>query len=175
MRTSYSRARRSVVALLVILLGQAPVRAIALDPSPSTTVAPSSPVERMPVDASAMRIILVEWRIKKGMETEFLEYWSTRSTIPNRSGLVGEFLSRVESTDAYPWMVWSLDDRWTTFVNVGFWRAGEDFQDQVGRFIDNSRPPLPFEADRRRRVLVAPERWRVGGTPLPLNDHQGVR
>jgi hypothetical protein len=131
--------------------------------------APASP------DTTSARIVLVEWRIKKGRENEFLEYWSTRSTIPDRSGLIGEFLSRVADRKQYPWMVWDLDRRWTTFVNVGFWRDGEAFQDQIGRFIDNSRPPLAFEARKRRRVFVAPERWRIGATPLLLSDHPGVR
>jgi hypothetical protein len=60
-------------------------------------------------------------------------------------------------------------------VNVGVWRNGADFQQQIGRFIDNSRPPLAFEADKRRRVLVAPERWRIGATPLLSSDHPSVR
>jgi hypothetical protein len=116
----------------------------------------------------------VEWRIKKGREQEFLDYWSTRATIGDRSGLIGEFLSRVEDRKQFPWMVWSFDPRWTTFVNVGIWRASSDFQEQIGRFIDNSRPPLAFEAQRRRRVFVAPERWRIGGTPLLAQDHPDV-
>ena len=123
---------------------------------------------------TSTRIVLVEWRIKKGREQEFLDYWSTRATIGERSGLIGEFLSRVEDHKQFPWMVWSLDPRWTTFVNVGIWRSGSDFQEQVGRFIDNSRPPLAFEAQHRRRVFVAPERWRVGNTPLLAQDHPDV-
>ena len=126
-------------------------------------------------DRTATRIILVEWRIKKGREDEFLDYWSTRATIEDRTGLVGEFLSRVEDQNQFPWMVWNLDPAWTTFVNVGVWRNGADFQQQIGRFIDNSRPPLAFEADKRRRVLVAPERWRIGATPLLSSDHPSVR
>jgi len=125
-------------------------------------------------EATSMRIIFVEWRIKKGHEEEFLEYWSTRSTIPDRSGLFSEFLSRVESREQYPWIVWDLDDRWTTFYNVGLWREGADFQEQVGRFVDTSRPPLAFEAERRRRVFLAPERWRIGCTSLPVSDPRGV-
>jgi hypothetical protein len=62
---------------------------------------------------------------------------------------VGEFLNRVESREQYPWMVWELNEGWTTFINIGIWREGADFQQQIGRFIDNSRPPLAFEADRR--------------------------
>jgi hypothetical protein len=126
-------------------------------------------------DASFVRIVIVEWRIKKGSEQEFLDYWSERSTIPDRSGLIGEFLSRVEDRNEYPWIIWDLDERWTTFVNVGLWRQGADFQEQIGRFIDDTRPLMTFEAERRRRLLVAPQRWRVERARLPAIDHQRVR
>ncbi|HEX2135234.1 MAG TPA: hypothetical protein VHG30_04910 [Microvirga sp.] len=121
------------------------------------------------------RIVVVEWRIKKGREQEFLDYWSTQATIEDRSGLVSEFLTRVEDQRQFPWMVWDFDERWTTFVNVGIWREGADFQQQIGRFIDNTRPPRDFEAHNRRRVFLEPVRWRVGGTPLAIPDHPGVR
>jgi len=126
-------------------------------------------------EQTATRIVMVEWRIKKGREDEFLEYWSSQATIADRSGLIGEFLSRVEDEKQYPWMVWDLDPTWTTFVNVGFWRNGDDFQQQIGRFINNEKPPLAFEAQKRRRVFVAPERWRIGATPLVTSDHPRVR
>ena len=149
--------------------------------APTITLAQEAPVDRTHQSAAAergetaTRIVLVEWRIKKGREDEFLEYWSTQATIGDRSGLIGEFLSRVEDKKQYPWMVWNLDPRWTTFVNVGFWRDGDDFQQQIGRFINNSKPPLAFEAQKRRRVFVAPERWRIGATPLIISDHPSVR
>jgi hypothetical protein len=154
--------------------------AFGLLPAPTGVFAQEAPVrrgqaQRVGQDKTAARIVLVEWRIKKGQENEFLEYWSTRATIENRAGLVGEFLSRVEDQNQFPWMIWDLNPGWTTFVNVGFWRNGADFQQQIGRFIDNSRPPLAFEADRRRRVLVAPERWRIGATPMISADHPSVR
>jgi hypothetical protein len=126
-------------------------------------------------DTASSRIVVVEWRIKKGREQDFLDYWSTKATVSDRTGLVGEFLSRVEDRNQFPWMVWDLDPGWTTFLNVGFWRNGSDFQEQIGRFIDNSKPPLDFEAQKRRRVLVAPERWRVGETPFPTSDAAGVK
>lgn len=153
---------------------------LGLQSIPTGVLAQEAPVRqgqaaRAGEDKTATRIILVEWRIKKGREAEFLDYWSTRATIEDRTGLVGEFLSRVEDQNQFPWMVWNLDPAWTTFVNVGFWRNGADFQQQIGRFIDTSRPPLAFEADKRRRVLVAPERWRIGATPLIASDHPGVR
>ena len=122
-------------------------------------------------DTTAMRIVLVEWRIRKGEEEQFLEYWSKRVIVQDRSGLIGEFLSRVESRQQYPWITWELDERWTTFVNVGLWREASDFEEQIGRYMNEARPPMAFEAERRRRVLVAPERWRMGGTGLP---HMGT-
>lgn len=125
--------------------------------------------------ATPMRIVVVEWRIKKGREEEFLKYWSTQATIADRSGLISEYLSRVESQEQFPWMVWDFNANWTTFVNVGLWREGADFQQQIGRFIDNSKPPMAFEADRRRRVFLAPERWRVGASATVKADHPDVR
>jgi hypothetical protein len=123
-------------------------------------------------DPFRTRIVVVEWKIKPGRECEFLEYWSTRSTIPDRSGLIGEFLNEV---DRLPWVNWSLDEGWTTFYNVGIWRDAAAFEEQIGKFIDNSRPPLDFEAGKRSRVFLAPERWRIGAVPLPATDPAGVR
>lgn len=160
-------------ALIVLNLFLAPQLSLAQGLAVPPT-APQTPAEA-PSQTTSTRIVLVEWRIKKGREQEFLDYWSTRATVGDRSGLIGEFLSRVEDLKQFPWMVWSLDPRWTTFVNVGIWRAGSDFQEQIGRFIDNSRPPLAFEAQRRRRVFVAPERWRIGNTPFLTTDHPAVR
>lgn len=153
--------------------------ALSLMLSPAMSFAQEAPA-RPPVQTGVehtteARIVLVEWRIKKGREDEFLEYWATRATIADRSGLIGEFLSRVEDRKQFPWMVWNLDRRWTTFVNVGFWREGAEFQQQIGRFIDNTKPPLAFEAQKRRRVFLAPARWRIGASPLLASDHPSVR
>lgn len=143
-------------------------------PAPAPTAPQASPPATESA-TTAMRIIAVEWRIKKGQENEFLEYWSTRSTVPDRSGLIGEFMNRVDSREQYPWMQWEFNENWTTFINVGIWREGADFQQQIGRFIDLSRPPMGFEAAPRKRILLAPERWRIGGSPLLKQDHPEVR
>ena len=145
------------------------LRSVAPDSS-SLTKETATPAR----DTTAMRIVLVEWRIRKGEEEQFLEYWSKRVIVQDRSGLIGEFLSRVESRQQYPWITWELDERWTTFVNVGLWREASDFEEQIGRYMNEARPPMAFEAERRRRVLVAPERWRMGGTGLPTYGHIGV-
>ena len=144
-------------------------RSVAPDASSWTneTTAPAQ-------DATAMRIVLIEWRIRKGQEEQFLEYWSTRAVVQDRSGLIGEFLSRVESQQQYPWITWEVDERWTTFVNVGLWREASNFEEQIGRYMEDTRPPMAFEAARRRRVMLAPERWRTGGTNLPNVSHDLV-
>lgn len=162
---------KTFLRLAPVIIGLTFAPAMSFAQSPASTPA----VQQASQETTPARIVLVEWRIKKGHENEFLEYWSTRATIADRSGLIGEFLSRVEDRKQFPWMVWGLDKRWTTFVNVGFWRNGADFQEQIGRFIDTSKPPLAFEAQRRRRVFVAPERWRIGATPLLAADHSSVR
>jgi hypothetical protein len=155
---------------------------VSMQLMPSLSLAQFNPPANPQIGSAAaaqgtlpMRIILVEWRIKKGRENEFLEYWSTRSTVPDRSGLIAEFLNRVENREQFPWIRWEFNESWTTFVTTGLWREAADFQQNFGRFIDDTKPPFEFEAERRRRVLVAPERWRIGGSRLPTSDHPGVR
>ena len=152
--------------LLVLLSACAPVAEPAWPPPAAASAAGDAP----------LRIVVVHWKVKPGREQEFLDYWSQRAAVQDRSGLVAEFLSGVEDRDKYPWINWrSLDPRWTSYFNVGLWRDAAAFQEQVGRFIDNARPPLDFEADRRERVLVEPRRWRVGASGLPAADPPGVR
>jgi len=69
----------------------------------------------------------------------------------------------------------AVNASYTSFFNIGIWKDAAAFEDQIGRFIDNSRPPLPFEAERRERVLLQPERWRIGGSALSLSDQPGVK
>ena len=123
------------------------------------------------------RIVVVEWKIKKGHEQEFLDYWSQKSTIPDRSGLIAEFLSDEESRDRFPWINWAAaeSDDATIFYNVGIWRQADDFMGQIGKYIDNNRPPMAFEADHRHRVFLAPVKWRVGMSQLPGKDADGVK
>lgn len=121
-------------------------------------------------------IVVVHWKIKLGKEAEFLNYWSTRSVVENRSGLVSEHLSSVEDRDRASWITWqTLSPTYTSYFNVGVWRDLDAFQDQIGRYIDNNRPPLPFEAERRERILLAPEAWRIGRSTLPMADAPGVK
>ena len=155
-------------------------------PPPAAALQQTTPVAPQPGASEAVaavsaqpqtRIVVVEWKIKKGHEQEFLDYWSQKSTIPDRSGLIAEFLSGEESRDRFPWINWAAaeSDDATIFYNVGIWRQADDFMGQIGKYIDNNRPPMAFEADHRHRVFLAPVKWRVGMTPLPGKDADGVK
>lgn len=121
-----------------------------------------------------MRIVIVEWRIKKGQESAFMDYWSHNEAIEDRSGLIGEYLSHVETQNDCQWITLEFGEGWTTFVNVGFWSDADAFRRQVGPKIDDTRPPLPFEHEKRRRTFLCPDRWRVGGSTLPAESHELV-
>ncbi len=167
--------------LLVPLLSLAAVAtASAQSAAPKATPAPvaSTPVAPAPAAVQPpLTIALIEWRIKKGQENEFLDYWATKSTIPDRAGLIGEFLSgEQEAAGQFPWVNWQTRStpEYTVYYNVGIWRSSKDYVDQIGKFADNSRPPMPFEYDHRRRVLIEPFEWRRGPVALPATDASGV-
>lgn len=140
-------------------------------PTPNVVVQPTVSTYHIPP-----QIVIVHWKIKPGREAEFLDYWSTRSVIGDRSGLVGEYLSSVANRDRAPWINWqNLSLKYTSYFNVGVWRDVDAFQEQIGQFIDNDRPSLPFEAERRERVLLNPETWRIGRSTPPTTDAPGVK
>lgn len=162
---------RIVLLLLTLVSGSVALAEVAVTPVPEVSVEPAASPRRIP-----LRIVVVHWKIKPGKEAEFLNYWSTRSVVGDRSGLVSEYLSSVEDRGRAPWITWqTLRPEYTSYFNVGVWRDLDAFQDQIGRYIDNSRPPLPFEAERRERVLLAPEAWRTGRSIPPTADAPGVR
>src|SRR4051794_34367267 len=69
---------------LLVLPGCSAPQALQAATAPETSRAGASIV-------TDSRIVLVEWRIKKGREQEFLDHWATRATVADRSGLIGEF------------------------------------------------------------------------------------
>ena len=146
----------------------------ATAPAPAPQVTTDATGNPLSTDA---RIVIVEWKIKKGHEKEFLDYWETKSTIPNRSGLIAEFMSSEEDHAKFPWINWvsAESNDYTTFYNVGIWRKADDFMGQIGKYIDNNRPPAAFEADHRHRVFLAPVAWRIGMSSLPAKDAAGVK
>ncbi|MGI3903361.1 MAG: antibiotic biosynthesis monooxygenase family protein [Janthinobacterium lividum] len=124
-----------------------------------------------------MAVVIVEWRIKKGMDEAFLDYWATEVPIADRSGLIGEFLCKDGSDDEHlPWVRWNSRStpEYTVYMNVGLWRDETDFAEQIGRYVDIGRPNMPFEYDRRQRILIDPVEWRRGPLDLPAHDTPGV-
>lgn len=147
-------------------------------PTSARPLEPRDMVARGGADGAAIRVVLVEWKIRKGREAEFLKYWDTRSTIPDRAGLIGEFLAGPESREQWPFLRWVTPTERpdvAVFYNIGLWRDAPSFQEQVGRFIDPDRAPLDFEAEPRARIVLAPQRWRAGRTPLPGKDSAETR
>ncbi len=177
-------SRRSMLSALAVgsvALGAS--LAVADNLAPATTTAPAPAATTAPstaaTDTGDARIIVVEWKIKKGHEQEFLDYWSQKSTIPDRSGLIGEFMTTAESKDKYPFISWASIDAsgpdTTVFYNVGFWKKADAFVDQIGKYVDLNRPPLPFESEKRHRVFLQPLRWRIGMSSFPTKDADGVK
>jgi hypothetical protein len=178
------RGRVLAAGLGLGLLLAAPLAAQSVAPTqpaapvPPTVLAPAAPpvaADTSPLSTEA-RIVVVEWKIKKGQEQEFRDYWAKKSTIPDRSGLIAEFLSGEEDRAKFPWINWAAtrSDDYTVFYNVGIWRRADDFMGQIGKYIDNNRPPMAFEAARRSRVFLQPLEWRVGQSQLPAKDAEGV-
>ena len=190
-RVASSRRRGLTAAVLAAVLstGASAVVADGIAPQtqglhPQASPAPQLQIPAAPtLDAAGKplsteaRIVVVEWKIKKGHEQEFLDYWATKSTIPDRSGLIAEFMSGEESREQFPWINWAAAESgdFTTFYNIGIWRKADDFMGQIGKYIDNKRPPMAFEADHRHRVFLAPVKWRIGQASLPARDAEGVK
>ncbi len=186
MRHLHSIGLRGQLLASAVVLGTLVSAAIAADsltpppalatPAPAASAPEAAAPATNPLSTDA-RIVIVEWKIKKGHEQEFLDYWAKKSTIPDRSGLIAEFMTGEASRDKFPWINWaaaeSSDE--TTFYNVGIWRKADDFMGQIGKYIDNNRPPMPFEAEHRHRVFLQPLEWRIGMSSLPAKDADGVK
>jgi hypothetical protein len=132
-------------------------------------------------DEDIVIVILVHWQIKPEREQDFLTYWRTSGTVRDRSGLVGEFLSRAVPQDEIrtPWITWSLPPDEAAadavhYVNVGVWAGEGPFLEQISHDFGDDRPIQDFEMRRRRRLMLTPEAWRIGAVPLMQLDSPGV-
>ena len=128
-----------------------------------------------------MVIVLIHWRIKPTEEAikRFLDFWQTKATIKNKTGLIGEFLSKPLGVDKVPFKVDDLspkadDAPYVSFVNVGLWKDMEAFYQQVGQYFNDDNPLLDFEQYRRTRTILNPESWRIGNynTPEQSSFHE---
>ena len=119
-----------------------------------------------------MFVVLVYWTIKEGQEDEFIKAWKEELKPPDKSALVGEYLSRVKLQDGLN--SWDLSfEGATTFVNVGIWRSEKDFVEQIGKHISSRRR---LEKKFRVRATLAPFVKREGKSDLRSvsEDIEGV-
>jgi hypothetical protein len=125
-------------------------------------------------------IVLIHWRIKPEPEhvEAFLAFWQTKSTVDDRTGLIGEFLSETLGAKDFPWITWHMDPDGLadhkSFVNVGMWTDEKAFHEQIGKNFNDDRPMLPFEKYRRLRIVLRPKCWRMGHGRLPAIDSSSV-
>jgi len=125
-----------------------------------------------------MHIVLIDWRIKAVMTDDFLNYWKTKVTVNDRSKMIGEFLSEPSPKVSFLWITWDLNEEIAAdvvrYINVGLWADAAAFHDQIKGYFDPSSGPKEFEYELRRRALLKPKCWRVGGWTLPIGDSDGV-
>lgn len=134
-----------------------------------------------------MIIALINWRIHPDKVDDFLAKWKTGLTLQGHSGLIGEFLSRVENGSFHDGVTWEMEpdelddkaewraDDFVSYVNVGMWENVADFMDAVGKYMSQGRTlKEDFEAAPRRRAILTPEHWRIGPSALPQTNSSGV-
>jgi hypothetical protein len=128
-----------------------------------------------------MIIVVIHWRIKPDQKNiaAFLKHWKTKNHIPDREGLIGEFLSNSLSTKDFPSTSWHLDPEssgdFKSFVTVDLWQDSDAFRKQVANYFNDDKPIKRFEKYRRRRVMFDPIARRLGKAKLPEQDSGGVR
>ena len=125
-----------------------------------------------------MVIVLIHWKIKPDNVDDFLCHWQKKTTVHDREGLIGEFLSEGCHTSEFPWITWDLsgcEGLYRSFINVGLWRNGQDFHDQIGKYFKDKEEPEDFEQEHRVRTILRPKHWRMGDSILPSHDSGGTR
>ena len=113
-------------------------------------------------DPAVARIVIVEWRIRKGRECEFLSYWSTRATISNRAGLIAEFLSESSHGDRFVVGKQALIQRLGTVMRSGALSVAEHaigrdrLRKELAQFVfkPGARGRMRLEAARGHDDLV---------------------
>jgi hypothetical protein len=125
----------------------------------------------------AMLIVLNQWRIKPDKKAiqAFLKFWRTVATIADRTALIAEFLSEAGTTRDFPYITWYFDPDalgdHKSYITLGIWQDERAFHEQLGKNFDDEGKLLWFEKYRRRRIILTPDSWRLGGAPLPLKDY----
>ena len=124
-----------------------------------------------------MLIVVNQWRIKPDKKSicAFLKHWRTVAIVGDRTALIAEFLSETRAPRDFPYITWHFDadglGDHKSYITLGIWRDERAFHEQLGRKFDDTKKLLPFEKYRRRRVILSPDSWRLGGSSLPARDH----
>jgi hypothetical protein len=84
-----------------------------------------------------MVIVEILWHIKKGTEPAFLEAWRSKFSVPDRTKLIGEFLSEpIEDVD-HRYKTWRVEEfgptkeKLTAFVNVALWESFQALKTEI--------------------------------------------
>ena len=124
-----------------------------------------------------MVIVLIHWKIKPDLVSEFLEHWQKKVVVQDRRGMIGEFLSEACHTSEFQWITWDItgcEGVYRSFVNVGMWNNAEDFREQIGKYFERKSEPENFECEMRTRTILRPRHWRIGDSSLPRYDSGGT-
>lgn len=136
-----------------------------------------------------MVVVMVHWLIKKGYENEeaFKAMWERMKIDPN-SGLYREILTKPQEAADDKFNTFSITDpAYVTYINIGFWKDLESFDEAVGKYIaaPEMRKPLsgpyagkemlavyrlPFEFKVRERLILSKVLDRKGGLEFEPAD-----
>jgi len=111
-----------------------------------------------------MIVALIHWRVKPDTKSKnaFIKHWKTNNFIPDRTGLIAEFLSDSMKIADFPWITWHLDPEslgnFKSYVTVGLWQDSIHFKDQVANYFNDDKPMLPFRI-RAETSSKQNDRW----------------
>lgn len=124
-----------------------------------------------------MNLILIHWKIIPNQiaVSKFFHHWSEILTIPDRTGLIGEFLSEPISPEAtglfFNGIALHNTPEYFSFVNIGLWKNIDAFKEQIDRpYRIRGLSKLDFEYEKCQGILLRPVLQRAGFTPLPTAD-----
>jgi len=118
-----------------------------------------------------MIIVLIHWRIKPDKTADLVDFWKTQATVNDRLGLIQEVLSEAQSPRDFKYITWHLDPKslgnFVSYENGGVWLDDAAFEEQIGKYFNDTGQLRDFEQFRRRRTVLKPIAWRIGNAQLP--------
>jgi hypothetical protein len=126
-----------------------------------------------------MVIVIVKWYIIGGQDEKFKKTWVELMEPRIKTGLYREFFSKpIDSVDEKYHTLDLESKHYTTYINIGFWKDVEAFNEAIGNFILGRKPHdkdpqkqfmeiFDFEYKLRERIVVTVEESRAGEWDLP--------